>query len=135
DLPTGYMFSDKQQGANLAEDSDVNSNGYTDNITLLAGDNKLDIDAGLVPLASIGNYVWMDRDEEGDQDEAASYAVPNVTVRLFMNNVLMTDKTTTTSSTGYYKFSDLEPNRSEEHTSELQSRENLVCRLLLEKKK
>src|SRR5690606_40697913 len=27
------------------------------------------------------------------------------------------------------------PDRSEEHTSELQSRENLVCRLLLEKKK
>src|SRR5690606_40645123 len=27
------------------------------------------------------------------------------------------------------------PNRSEEHTSELQSRENLVCRLLHEKKK
>src|SRR6266511_3339971 len=30
---------------------------------------------------------------------------------------------------------DEEPDRSEEHTSELQSRENLVCRLLLEKKK
>src|SRR5207302_7715332 len=29
----------------------------------------------------------------------------------------------------------LRPPRSEEHTSELQSRENLVCRLLLEKKK
>src|SRR5690606_39304416 len=29
-----------------------------------------------------------------------------------------------------YRF----PSRSEEHTSELQSRENLVCRLLLEKK-
>src|SRR5690606_41200877 len=29
----------------------------------------------------------------------------------------------------------LEDPRSEEHTSELQSRENLVCRLLLEKKK
>src|SRR5690606_12468043 len=29
----------------------------------------------------------------------------------------------------------LEQARSEEHTSELQSRENLVCRLLLEKKK
>src|SRR5215469_17456550 len=28
-----------------------------------------------------------------------------------------------------------EPNRSEEHTSELQSRRDLVCRLLLEKKK
>src|SRR5690606_39866732 len=31
--------------------------------------------------------------------------------------------------------SSLVPIRSEEHTSELQSRENLVCRLLLEKKK
>src|SRR5690606_41125058 len=31
---------------------------------------------------------------------------------------------------GKYRFA-----RSEEHTSELQSRENLVCRLLLEKKK
>src|SRR5690606_27164272 len=29
----------------------------------------------------------------------------------------------------------VKPHRSEEHTSELQSRENLVCRLLLEKKK
>src|SRR5690606_42084246 len=29
----------------------------------------------------------------------------------------------------------IERGRSEEHTSELQSRENLVCRLLLEKKK
>src|SRR2546430_11629064 len=29
----------------------------------------------------------------------------------------------------------LEPHRSEEHTSELQSQSNLVCRLLLEKKK
>src|SRR3712207_8928009 len=30
---------------------------------------------------------------------------------------------------------DLDENRSEEHTSELQSRQYLVCRLLLEKKK
>src|SRR5690606_41746263 len=30
---------------------------------------------------------------------------------------------------------ELSEDRSEEHTSELQSRENLVCRLLLEKKK
>src|SRR3712207_8616442 len=30
---------------------------------------------------------------------------------------------------------DQRPGRSEEHTSELQSRQNLVCRLLLEKKK
>src|SRR5690606_41719136 len=32
-------------------------------------------------------------------------------------------------------FEKVRNDRSEEHTSELQSRENLVCRLLLEKKK
>src|SRR5690606_40855432 len=32
-------------------------------------------------------------------------------------------------------FEPVDETRSEEHTSELQSRENLVCRLLLEKKK
>src|SRR5690606_41516388 len=35
---------------------------------------------------------------------------------------------------GFVQFLQNHP-RSEEHTSELQSRENLVCRLLLEKKK
>src|SRR3712207_8059639 len=32
-------------------------------------------------------------------------------------------------------FANIDPRRSEEHTSELQSRQYLVCRLLLEKKK
>src|SRR5690606_41940129 len=39
------------------------------------------------------------------------------------------------SFTFHNKFFLLFNMRSEEHTSELQSRENLVCRLLLEKKK
>src|SRR3712207_7981524 len=39
-----------------------------------------------------------------------------------------------TASTSVSIFENL-PNRSEEHTSELQSRQYLVCRLLLEKKK
>src|SRR5690606_39483032 len=39
---------------------------------------------------------------------------------------------TVTSATGAFEIA---VTRSEEHTSELQSRENLVCRLLLEKKK
>src|SRR2546427_8005054 len=36
---------------------------------------------------------------------------------------------------GRLRERDLGPQRSEEHTSELQSQSNLVCRLLLEKKK
>src|SRR2546427_3745520 len=40
-------------------------------------------------------------------------------------------------ATDYKRAADTrkEPERSEEHTSELQSQSNLVCRLLLEKKK
>src|SRR3989442_11466942 len=40
-----------------------------------------------------------------------------------------------TPSPGTQGFDDLTRSRSEEHTSELQSRPHLVCRLLLEKKK
>src|SRR5688572_31338847 len=39
------------------------------------------------------------------------------------------------SKSAYIKRMQPSPTRSEEHTSELQSQSNLVCRLLLEKKK
>src|SRR5206468_11514668 len=43
--------------------------------------------------------------------------------------------TVATAGTSMLKFMSAMVNRSEEHTSELQSRSDLVCRLLLEKKK
>src|SRR5690606_42133030 len=46
-----------------------------------------------------------------------------------------TSPTGISSSTATWGASPSTATRSEEHTSELQSRENLVCRLLLEKKK
>src|SRR5690606_33759960 len=49
---------------------------------------------------------------------------------------LGTYRVTLTDNEGnVYGGGKIEISRSEEHTSELQSRENLVCRLLLEKKK
>src|SRR5690606_4770110 len=45
------------------------------------------------------------------------------------------DRITTNSNISHKSSNDKFEVRSEEHTSELQSRENLVCRLLLEKKK
>src|SRR3712207_8163484 len=44
-------------------------------------------------------------------------------------------RSTIISLTGSVPFNDPNVPRSEEHTSELQSRQYLVCRLLLEKKK
>src|SRR5437660_336335 len=49
---------------------------------------------------------------------------------------LMSTRTSPFASTGYIlTYSLFDTGRSEEHTSELQSRGHLVCRLLLEKKK
>src|SRR5207244_11536681 len=59
-----------------------------------------------------------------------------------LNPNVVTTATTTADGGGHYQFStysrcrtDNDRLRSEEHTSELQSPDHLVCRLLLEKKK
>src|SRR5947209_14896755 len=59
----------------------------------------------------------------------------NSTIRLRLLCLFVVDPI---SASGFMRASVIEPgsgNRSEEHTSELQSRQYLVCRLLLEKKK
>src|SRR5207302_8003710 len=52
---------------------------------------------------------------------------------LFRSDVIEPDRGVAQTNLTLARLSDLD--RSEEHTPELQSRENLVCRLLLEKKK
>src|SRR5947209_11568997 len=52
---------------------------------------------------------------------------------LISHEVIINLITGTTTTTGLKVYAQLD--RSEEHTSELQSRQYLVCRLLLEKKK
>src|SRR5207302_7831831 len=57
---------------------------------------------------------------------------------LFPYTTLFRSLCSSSSSAGWWRncvFRSSHRSRSEEHTSELQSRENLVCRLLLEKKK
>src|SRR5690606_31842964 len=56
-------------------------------------------------------------------------------VKLAVNAVIKYDEDSNNFMLAEKKLSGLLFIRSEEHTSELQSRENLVCRLLLEKKK
>ena len=44
---TDYIFSAKHQGKNHSIDSDVDVDGFTDTITVNAGDNNLTVDAGI----------------------------------------------------------------------------------------
>src|SRR5690606_41681468 len=57
-----------------------------------------------------------------------------VTVHTIIGNELQVEKEVVEDNL-FFHLQFISNNRSEEHTSELQSRENLVCRLLLEKKK
>src|SRR5690606_41762869 len=62
-------------------------------------------------------------------DKAKGYGMEGITID--GNNIIEVYSTIEK----YARKMRKKPHRSEEHTSELQSRENLVCRLLLEKKK
>src|SRR5690606_33109215 len=68
---------------------------------------------GYVPEENLDNEALIDEKYQGIRPAPGYPACPEHVVKADMFEVL----------------------RSEEHTSELQSRENLVCRLLLEKKK
>src|SRR5690349_24831036 len=56
-------------------------------------------------------------------------------VQPYLSNEIVQDLNYMTSSTKLSQMAAKSSARSEEHTSELQSRRDLVCRLLLEKKK
>ncbi|MBK8054974.1 MAG: carboxypeptidase regulatory-like domain-containing protein [Saprospiraceae bacterium] len=90
------------------KDSDANvTNGRTQNYTLNPGDNNPTVDAGYVPNGKIGDFVWEDKNGNGQQD-SGELGIPGVTVQLLdqNNNVI---RTTTTSSTGAYEFDNLPP--------------------------
>src|SRR2546430_5201929 len=55
--------------------------------------------------------------------------------RLWLTRIAIVENSASTSTQSSSEPSRPPQNRSEEHTSELQSQSNLVCRLLLEKKK
>src|SRR5690625_6918250 len=72
----------------------------------------------------------------GDGDKVVASSVNESTNTLSNKPViLITNKLKMPDLAGWSKREILELERSEEHTSELQSRGHLVCRLLLEKKK
>src|SRR3712207_8278027 len=85
------------------------------------------------PRSTLFPYTTLFRSRDDEQDEEIATAVGHVSGR-----VVVRAPTTLGSGRGASRRHRRRPGRgrrSEEHTSELQSRQYLVCRLLLEKKK
>src|SRR2546428_10299755 len=84
------------------------------------------------PRSTLFPYTTLFRSVEGANSIAVRIYLP----RTQMNNLLtMFSALTRREVLVGFTYVLLDPMRSEEHTSELQSRSDLVCRLLLEKKK
>ncbi len=109
-LPSGYVFTTANSG-NDATDSDANAaTGFTDCFTLAAGDNNMTIDAGAYvpepPKASVGDYLWIDTNKNGQQDGTES-ALAGVTVELFSCEGSSALASVTTGADGSYSFGNL----------------------------
>src|SRR5690606_40346104 len=81
-------------------------------------------------------YAWVALEQNGTRRarQLAAAAAAAVLV-LFGGRAVLRNPEWKSTDTIFAALLRDHPERSEEHTSELQSRENLVCRLLLEKKK
>ncbi len=107
DLPTGEYTVIVGSGP----DGTVLTTPATDNVSLAPGEDYTDADFGFTPtdmeepLGTIGDYVWLDTDGEGDQDEPGN-GISNVTVTLVdeSGNVI---GAVLTDENGYYEFTDL----------------------------
>ena len=105
--PAGYLTTVKDAGSNDALDSDINAVGNSGLVTVAAGQNYKDLDAGLYKTASIGDRVWCDTNGNGTQD-AGEAGVGGVKVQLY-NDQGVVVASATTDANGNYLFSNLVP--------------------------
>ncbi|MEZ4906440.1 MAG: SdrD B-like domain-containing protein [Saprospiraceae bacterium] len=106
DLPENTIWA-KQNVGNDALDSDPNVDGFATCTNLAPNEDDPTWDAGILRLSSLGDYVWLDSNEDGIQDNEEN-AIPDVVVYLLDENGDVISSTTTNES-GYYLFDSLRP--------------------------
>lgn len=105
----GFVFVLANTGGNDDVDSDVNSDGTTDIITLAPGSTITNNSGGLYQTTSIGNYVWHDTNADGIQGPPAEEEpLVNVSILLYDGNGNIVSQTTTDQN-GFYQFVELSP--------------------------
>ncbi|WP_090173259.1 SdrD B-like domain-containing protein, partial [Neolewinella agarilytica] len=108
--PDGTTFSPVDAGDDTT-DSDANrTTGQSGTIVLESGENNPTIDAGIYETASLGDYVWLDKNADGQQD-ADEEGINGVTVNLLVDGAVVATTTTVTNGgeDGFYEFTDLTP--------------------------
>ena len=117
---TGVLTTEDVTGANTDatdtnEDSDANATGIAETVTLISGENDPRIDAGYYVPASIGDFVWNDLNNNGQQEEdepgiegvLVSLSDENGDIVIDANGVAVVP--VTTDENGNYLFTNLAP--------------------------
>jgi len=106
--PDGTLFTLRDRAGDDSHDSDADpASGRTAAFALVPGENNLTLDAGLIQLAALGDYVWNDDNNNGLQEQGES-GIAGVTVILYKADGTPAD-TTATDGAGHYSFDHLLP--------------------------
>lgn len=106
EAPTNFSITLPGQGSFLTN-SDVGFNKLTNVFNINANETNLNIDAGFYKTGSIGDYVWIDTNQDGiQQDSEPGFA--NVRVEL-LNSEKTILASTLTNNSGFYQFTNLPP--------------------------
>ncbi|WP_072335318.1 MULTISPECIES: SdrD B-like domain-containing protein [unclassified Paenibacillus] len=113
-IPADYGVTLANASGEATDSNKTDASGFTEKITIGTGSwHDLTIDLGLVPRGEIGNYVWLDLNRDGLQNEEASLGINGVEVRLYSPDRSGAPIAVTTTSNdaqgrpGYYLFDDL----------------------------
>jgi SdrD B-like domain/Bacterial Ig domain/Calx-beta domain len=101
-LPDGYRFTAQDEESDPTADSDADAEGYAEVVFSSSQENISDIDAGLVEVFTVGDYVWVDANEDGIQDgeENGQHGI-HVQLQDDEGTILSED---TTNDYGYYEL-------------------------------
>jgi protocatechuate 3,4-dioxygenase beta subunit len=106
--PAGYTFTGAGKGGDGTQDSDVNANGDAI-VTLQAGENNPNIDAGVYRPASLSQIVWFDADRDGRLNNGEAGAAGIKVILLDASGNPVPGAVATTDASGHYQFTNLAP--------------------------
>ena len=107
-------YSPFKQGSNEMADSDAMPvNGETDLIHVSEGENRVDVDAGYIRMAKMGDFIWDDKNANGIQDIDEG-GLNDAIIKIFDENHLELHQSFSqnhpiTGEPGYYVFESLYP--------------------------
>jgi uncharacterized repeat protein (TIGR01451 family) len=123
--PVGYTPTLSDQGNDGTDSDAAVSTGRTPNVTLLAGQSNLTLDAGYYQPSAVGDFVWNDANANGQQDGGET-GLAGATVTLYRpgfgpdgipgnTDDAAAVATQTTATDGAYSFSGLAPGTYQIH--------------------